>query len=62
MSRNEEYLIKYLWKVPNERPIEMMGQFTEKRWEQFKKRPHPTALYQAVAVSEISRQLQEKLT
>ncbi len=52
-----EYLIKYLWMYPNERPIEMMGLFTEKRWEQFKSKPHPNR--RDVTVSELSRKLQE---
>ena len=53
----KEYLIKYLWKVPNEKPIEMMGLFTEERWEQFKKRPHPSR--RDVTVYQISVELQE---
>jgi hypothetical protein len=38
---NSTKFIRYLWIVAGEKPIEMAGEFTEKRWLEFCKRPHP---------------------
>jgi hypothetical protein len=33
--------IRFRWKVAGETPIVMHGMFTDERWEEFRKQPHP---------------------
>lgn len=52
---SQEFVILYNWEWGHQirTRIEMRGIFTEERWQQFKKKPHPTRT--DVVVTEICR-------
>lgn len=55
---NQDKLITYLWNTPTE-SIEMRGVFTQSRWEQFCKKPHPA--YNYVTITKVKEENYVKL-